>query len=1513
MKLGLLRTPIARFWPALLASLALLSAGCAEERAPINQVQPNALAKSFFIGEDLAKPADDPEFYWRNFVVDASESQELIGIGSWSGVDRIRWEITETQLIARKAYGISEGGDDKGQATNGTIVAIYPIDKHFDITRAYNPSTGEELNVLEENTSDRPWNERQFFRVDWSMNQVETPQWNDMFVGKVFGDLELTSIAYYVSDPESPDAPHFDTDEGYFDVTSKFWVAPATTDSPFSDLSGKVPSCLVLGITTGNAVNNCDPQEAVIRSSYWRVDQVDPDQDFEPFENNQAALDIVSNPGGIGDSFSVGTVTPPRIEWDPQYGYTDAGMHRYMNIHNIWQQSHQTRGSCESNADCQGGGECLASGACSVPCTYDARGDNDHNGTDDQCENAATGYSGSSGSQCSSRNRCTIPYRDREVAPVAYWVNPETPAGLLDEVGADGKVSKQGATEDLIYSWNQMFEQAVAHAREVECRNTGAGDRQSCGDQYFAAGEIDMIGYGGWGVPKVKEMPDVLVLCHNPVRNYDPETCGAVGKTARVGDVRKNFLFYWPYESKAPWGGIANWNADPLTGQIIGASATTMGRSATFAAARARDIIMVANGELDVTDITDGVPAELFQKRLRDGRLPASYSEAELAERVDSIDAAHAASEIAPKLDTADLAKSVRERHEMIKQSKAGLAPSSTAALEMDAILGNLRGSQIEAQLLDPSWMVDSVGISPNAQVSDAALEMASPLRGSDYGSVEQLLQRVDLGMQARGVCFEDAIGSGVGNLDTQGVARYFKQKYSDEALMNGFEDLGPNASPEALSKRRGELIYNDLWVDTYKGIALHEIGHSLGMLHQFASSYDSVNYNPQYWQLRTQEGAAAKSCAGQPRAGDVYSAAADDCMGPRYLDPETDDELGQGAESRPGINYFANTSTMEYQNERFFESVGLGQYDRHMVGALYGRVLETFDADAPDGLKQDEQASFASRHWSQLPDENLVYFESEFGLFVQSMHYTEQARRIKLFDPSRCREATDEEKRHAEWRIVHGKVCMPAPRDHAAWRDFQDGPAVEGDYMSPKVRVDANVGAAAGNVRWPYRWGVSSNSYVHTNPSDAGADVYEATLETIRKFESSYVFNYFRAGNRNWYYQRLPSRTASSFFERLRATHWSIANTNARYASFGEATFQQIASSDDWWRPYIMAERAMFDAIARALLMPQPGEYRSAGIPAGSQGAVFDLVDFSSFPKAFDIDASSGRYIDPDYNSDPDGGGSWQYQEWPNRAGFTVEKADAAKALTDSRPVLFTIARENYLDGRNTNVNFRSDMPLAVDRLIGGVLAGDWESVGLYVPNGETGVVDPVSTDLSAEEPVRPTSAKVVAPNLGYKQQLGVLTWAYSFARLGTDLALTNKLRVWIKGQLGEAEIPDSQQIRFYNPESGLTYVARLFGPDRVVGRDIDSGIASRMLRTANTLLGRAYQTEPEGGASDGSEEPTFGMPKLVLDADGFPIVKSQNALLELRRYIGLLDAAVQIANLVGYGPLDGVPHDFE
>src|SRR5207302_1927095 len=92
-----------------ITSTLVLAGGCAQSRDPINRVQPNAYDKHFFAGQSLSDAGDDPEFFWRNYVVDASATQSLVGVGSWGHVDRVRWEVTENLLLARKAYQIADG------------------------------------------------------------------------------------------------------------------------------------------------------------------------------------------------------------------------------------------------------------------------------------------------------------------------------------------------------------------------------------------------------------------------------------------------------------------------------------------------------------------------------------------------------------------------------------------------------------------------------------------------------------------------------------------------------------------------------------------------------------------------------------------------------------------------------------------------------------------------------------------------------------------------------------------------------------------------------------------------------------------------------------------------------------------------------------------------------------------------------------------------------------------------------------------------------------------------------------------------------------------------------------------------------------------------------------------------------------------------------------------------------------------------------------------------------------
>ena len=201
---------------ALVAAL-LGTSSCAQERDPINRVQADALDKSFFVGPDLVSTADDPEFYRRGTVVDVvyGAGQDGLFTSTYAQpLSRIKFEITEDKLNARLSYERISGTDNKGNsysgvqrkpANDGQIVASYKIVSHFDIKREYNPQTGEELNIVSENTTDRVWYERQYFRVDWSANLVtDVYDYDTLSLMGVIGGVSTRPFPIPCSIPRAP-------------------------------------------------------------------------------------------------------------------------------------------------------------------------------------------------------------------------------------------------------------------------------------------------------------------------------------------------------------------------------------------------------------------------------------------------------------------------------------------------------------------------------------------------------------------------------------------------------------------------------------------------------------------------------------------------------------------------------------------------------------------------------------------------------------------------------------------------------------------------------------------------------------------------------------------------------------------------------------------------------------------------------------------------------------------------------------------------------------------------------------------------------------------------------------------------------------------------------------------------------------------------------------------------------------------------------------------------------------
>ena len=145
---------------------------------------------------------------------------------------------------------------------------------------------------------------------------------------------------------------------------------------------------------------------------------------------------------------------------------------------------------------------------------------------------------------------------------------------------------------------------------------------------------------------------------------------------------------------------------------------------------------------------------------------------------------------------------------------------------------------------------------------------------------------------------------------------------------------------------------------------------------------------------------------------------------------------------------------------------------------------------------------------------------------------------------------------------------------------------------------------------------------------------------------------------------------------------------------------------------------------------------------------------------------------------------------------------------------------------------------------------------------------------------------------------------FAALFSRLGSDMTMVEKMRVWVDGDRAPT-IPGARVIKFADPRTGFAYMANRFGDEPVGTRLIDKGIGSRMLARANGLVAEAYDVK-----RDAAGEPLLdasGKPELKLDGAGAAVVVKPTAELELRKYVGLLDAVRQIGRALGDGPLGG------
>ena len=1030
--------------------------GCAEEREAINRVQPNVVEKSILEGE----------WYYMETVIDSPYSAEFTVVGEQNYAERIRWEIQEEYLLARRTYEWIAGAEPEGIAggsEQGTAVAMWKIDSHFDIRREYNSTTGEELNIIIEDDEDRAWFDREYMRVDWSENLIgdaDVLEWARLDYG-----VEARSVAYYVQDLEEqhPHRPKFvrhpETGEThYIDVVNRIFVQPTTVEMEWW---GEVPTCWLW-----EAMHlDCVGAEITVRHSFLRID--DDERDYQPWDFS-------------GDRMErFGYFVTERAGYDPHYGVVDPVRYRFINRHNMWRTSHRRSEDGEV-----------------VPCSEDA-----------DCDDGEGSYCDLDWAKAWRRaeGACTVPYRQRQIRPIVYHFSSNFPEELM------------GDMEHVREEWNEAFVDTIGSLRELECLRLGGGE-SDCAEER-----------------EREDSQTVLVVCHNPVTEDDHEACGPEGTSAELGDLRFSLLGWVSDAHYSPPLGYGPAAVDPVTGEHVQASVLVYAPQVEWYAAYARDLMALLNGDLSEDEVASGLNvqrvAEHLDRQERGGRERSAHDHVIPLDGHDS-HRVNEAMDFSWARRPGGPAKAhrrpsgIREALEWRDASRRRLSHDGGfghGAAGGYALLEQLRGTRIEALLTRPE-MQSAAGFDPRLPLDDTILAGASPLRGGGlaWARTRREIERnlhgnrcwyradfADEGLLGLARAIQRAVDGGDGTMEWYGVS---------------YQIRGDDGSLDY------ELVREMLRHPIFESTMSHELGHTLGLRHNFMGSYDALNYHPEYWELRD-----------------------DGHMAPRAWDPITEEEL----DGR--IREYQTSSVMDYGNNFVStDAMGLGRYDIAAIKMGYGDLVEVF-------TNADDSHEIAWINFMQIWQYPVTLREESF----------EDDGEVSAYEYTELPEVLGGIERLEQRADVPYDELVP---DESLASEGIDIPLVDGD----------------GRPAVPYRFCSDEVADLDPTCMvyDAGADPYEVVQSVIDTYWNYYIFNNFRRERLGFEVDPYYWRVLDRYLWKLQWSNQSYVLYRSDFEDMFGDWLEDFMERSDGMGAWTLGIGAAYSLMTRIITAPEPGDY---------------------------------------------------------------------------------------------------------------------------------------------------------------------------------------------------------------------------------------------------------------------------------------------------------------------------------
>ncbi|MEL6185280.1 MAG: zinc-dependent metalloprotease, partial [Myxococcota bacterium] len=496
-----------------------------------------------------------------------------------------------------------------------------------------------------------------------------------------------------------------------------------------------------------------------------------------------------------------------------------------------------------------------------------------------------------------------LPYAERTEQPIIYYLNAEYPERyrqVAREVAAD---------------YNRIFTSMVADMKGIPLDRARANEE--CGDNgpvkcmfeirdnTCNESEIQRV---------VAENPDLLFAVERAVcvegeacdvsasdlgsvigignlkevctsleaATMDPATGKSTFDWQRIGDPRHSMVVWLNNPQRSPWGGYGPTHADARTGRSVSATSFIRGNSYEVGASNVVDYIELINDERSIDDIVYGQDIRRHVRNTLDraGALSNTRASPEFLSRLDGRMDRHGTtrSELLPEVDNS--------RHQLNRLDRVrGTRLEDALVSELDMYMA-ANGTWNPASTQTDEYMDE---LKERASVTGrlTAQDPTSPMRRAAQAALAEA-----------GYCFLAA------EVDPHW-----------EGMAESFKDVPREERYRVVSER---LI---------KHVILHELGHNVGLAHNFEGTYDAMNYAPQFWRL--QDASDAEKVTGRQ------------------------DE-------------FRHTTVMEYMSAKGAFADFMGSYDEAAIRFGYANQVQVFDGPNVDpNLAGGE----ALREWRYLND----------------------------------------------------------------------------------------------------------------------------------------------------------------------------------------------------------------------------------------------------------------------------------------------------------------------------------------------------------------------------------------------------------------------------------------------------------------------------------------------------------------------------------------------------------------